>query len=236
MARQTRPPEDAEEREVVKEETESLQRRSEGAAIYLAKEAVETYQFEIGQPVNLEFVLEDGSLKVVATTDTRGGFTKDELEKHAEEHGWTPIEKFETGDEWSHTYEDETGRIRIEVDSYMMADGDPLDNITIFGPKVDIDEELEAYDLLKEVADQNAEFRLEVRDSDGIWERYQGSDKADDVTIPDRKVVEQLTQKADKVTAQLIATRPSVLTSLEELPDLVTTLRSKTPEGITELD
>lgn len=229
MVRQTRPPEDADDREVVKEGTQSLHRRSDGAAIYLPKEDVETYRLESGQPVNLEYVLENGSLKLVATTDTPGGFTDSELEDFAEEHGWTQIEKFETGDEWTYTFEDETGQVRIEVDSYLIADGDPLDNITIFGPKVAVNEDLETYDRLEEIAYQDTDFRLEVRDSDGIWERYEGSAQSNDVSIPDRKVVEQLTQKADTVTAQLIATRPSVLTPLDKLHEIVVSLHSATP-------
>jgi len=216
------------EEEVLRHVRRDLHQRDEGGAIYIRKSELNEFGFEPGQEVNVEYVIRDGSIKLEASADTRGGFNKEEMLDFAMAQGWSRLHGLDSDGHWAYTFEDESGDVTIEIDSHMRADDEILDNISVVGPSVVLTEELKKFDRLSEAARDDSTCRVEIRDSDAIWEQFKGADVDED--IPDRDMVRQLVGKADTVTARLVATRPSVLTPLDDLQGLVETIRERTHE------
>lgn len=216
------------EEEVLRRVRRDLHQRDEGGAIYLRKSELTEFGFEPGQEVDVEYVIRDGSIKLEASADTRGGFNKEEMLDFAMTQNWSRLHGLDSDGDWAYTFKDESGDVTIEIDSHMRADDEILENISVVGPSVALTEELEKFDRLAEAAREDSTCRIEIRDSDAIWEQFKGANVDED--IPDRDIVRQLVDKADTVTARLVATRPSVLTPLDDLQELVETIRERTHE------
>ena len=212
--------------QVIRQEQRDIKSRGDGGAIYLNKSELEDLGFKLGQRVDVQYVVRDGSLALEAHADSPGGFTKEQLLDFAMEQEWTRLHGLSSGGQWAYTFEDATGMVSIEINSEVMAGDEILDNISVIGPLVPISEDLGQFNQLAEVAEQDSLCRVEIQDNEGLWEQFDGA-AGTSSEIPDRDVIRQLTRKADTVKARLVATRPSVLTSLDEVQSLVDEIRTR---------
>lgn len=217
---------ESEDEDVLHRDQREMQERGEGGAIYVSKDELEEYGFQPGQEVDVQYVIQDGSIALEVNADTPGGFTEEELLDFATEQGWTRQASVTANGEWTYKFEDQTGTVSIEVDSRLKVGEELLDNVSVVGPAVTLTPDLDRFQALGEAAREDRKCRVEVYDSDGIWERFKGSSAEQE--LPDRDAVQQLVKKVDTVTARLVATRPSALTSLDELQELVETIHDQT--------
>lgn len=214
------------EEDVLHRDQREMQERGEGGAIYVSKDELEEYGFQPGQEVDVQYVIRDGSIALEVNADTPGGFTEKELLDFATEQGWTRQASVAANGEWTYKFEDRTGTVSIEVDSRLKVGEELLDNVSVVGPAVTLTPDLDRFQALGEIARQDVKCHVEVYDSDGIWERFKGSSTEQE--LPDRDAIQQLVKKVDTVNARLVATRPSALTSLDELQELVETIHDQT--------
>lgn len=190
-----------------------------GVALHFDAEIANTLKMDADTELEVSVVDEDGDVKVILN-EIPAGFTRETFEEFARKHGWEQTDSMELGDEWSLTYRDQTGEIRIEVDSTTHIDGDIVNNIFIEGPEIVVDDDLDAYRRLCVKAIQK-DLRVRVRDSEGLWQRLKSSTahKTDDA--PDEETFQQLITVADRVTVQLTAELATLTTSLEDIEQSV---------------
>jgi hypothetical protein len=160
--------------------------------------------------------LRNGKVEWFGNAKLNAGFSKDELETHADENDWRTTDIYE-GDRWSLSYEEPDQHTIISVDKPSVVEGRPLNNVFIKSREVKLEPNLTNYDLLKAVArDHNVD--VTIRDSEGLWQRLK---QDSNIKSPDLEVLSQLVKKADVVTGHLNFEIPSVWISLEQLDMVV---------------
>lgn len=216
---------------ILRRDSRKIQDRgSDGGAIYIKKDELEEFNLSPGHDsVNVGYVLRDGSVTLVARADTPGGFNQNDLLEFAIDNDWSRSYGIKNEDGWAYTFKNSSGEVEIEVDSHMMAGEEILENVSIIGPTIKLDRDLEAFSQLSEAAKKDSQCRIEISDNEGVWERFKGSNK--DPEIPDRDMIQQLVNKVDVATARLVATRASVLTTLEEIQGIVELIRTRSLEA-----
>ena len=190
-----------------------------GVSLHFDSEVAEALKMDPDTEVEVSVVDEGGDVKVILN-GIPAGFTRETFEEFADKHDWTETSSFDVDDDWSLTYRDATGDVRIEVDSTTQIDGEVVNNIFIEGPEVPVDEDLEAYRDLCMTAVQK-DLRVRVRDSEGLWQRLQASTDHDTDDAPDEETFRQLISAADRVTVQLTTELATLTTSLQEIEKAV---------------
>lgn len=215
---------------VIRSYTQKLQESGggSGVALHFDAEIAKALKMDPNTKVEVSVVDEEGDVKVVLN-NIPAGFTKETFEEFAAKHDWTQTDGFEMSDDWSLTYRDATGDVRIEVDSTTQINGEVVNNIFIEGPEVPVDEDLEAYRDLCMTAVQKG-LRVRVRDSEGLWQRLQASADHDTDDAPDEETFQQLINAADRVTVQLTSELATLTTSLEEVRKAVTDIQETIEE------
>lgn len=190
-----------------------------GVSLHFDSEVAEALKMDPDTEVEVSVVDEGGDVKVILN-GIPAGFTRETFEEFADKHDWTETSSFDVDDDWSLTYRDATGDVRIEVDSTTQIDGEVVNNIFIEGPEVPVEEDLETYSDLCMTAVQK-DLRVRVRDSEGLWQRLQASTDHDTDDAPDEETFRQLISAADRVTVQFTTELATLTTSLKEIENAV---------------
>jgi hypothetical protein len=192
--------------------SKSFQPDGEGFNLYFTKEETERYNIDSDAEIREAYVVRDGGVEWFGNVKLNAGFSKEELEEHSNENGWTTTDEYE-GSRWSLSYEEPEQGTVISVDKPSIVDGSPLNNVFIKSREVILEPDMRNYDLLKAVAIEH-NVDVTVRDSEGLWQKLKQSSTID---APDVEVLSQLVANADIVTAHLNFEIPSVWISLEQL-------------------
>ena len=215
---------------VIRSYKKKLKQRGGGSGVdlHFDSEVAEALKMDPDTEVEVSVVDKGGDVKVVLN-NIPAGFTRETFEEFANKHEWTETSRFDVDDDWSLTYRDSTGEVRIEVDSTTQIDGEVVNNIFIEGPEVPVDEDLETYSDLCMKANQK-DLRVRVRDSEGLWQRLQSSTDYDTDDAPDEETFRQLINAADRVTVQLTTELATLSTSLQEIENAVEGIQEMTKE------
>lgn len=216
---------------VIKSYRKKLQEsgNSSGVALHFDADVAKSLKMDPNTEVEVSVVDEDGDIKVVLN-NIPAGFTRETFEEFATKHDWTQTSSLNVGDDWSLTYRDSTGDVRIEVDSTTQVDREVVNNIFIEGPEVPVEEDLEAYRDLCMIANQK-DLRVRVRDSDGLWQRLKASTNHNTDDAPDEETFQQLIDATDRVTVQLTTELATLTTSLDEIERVVKAIQETIEKG-----
>jgi hypothetical protein len=173
--------------------------------------------------VEVDVVEEDGDI-TLEIRDIPAGFTREALKEYAEHVGWEETDSYLSEEEWSLTYRDQSGLVRIEVDSTTRINGDMVNNLFIQGEPIELDGDIERYKDLC-MAANGTSLRVRVRDSEGLWQRLQSSSEHDTDDAPDEETFQQLMNASDTVSVQLVTEMASLQATLEEVSNAVEQIR-----------
>lgn len=195
-----------------------------GVSLHIDANLASELHLDPDTEVKIDVVEEDGAVNL-RVSDIPAGFTLAALRTYADEVGWTETDSYVTDDEWSLTYRDPTGGVRVEVDSTTHVDGDVVNNVFVQGEPVDVGEDVERYRDLRAAADRN-DLRVRVRDSEGLWQRLRSSADHDADAVPNEQTLRQLLAAANSVRVQLVDEMASLNTTLEEVGETVSDVRA----------
>lgn len=221
-----------EEEQPVEQFGGQFQERGSGMALYFPSRFVNEYRLDSETEVDVQIVEEDGDM-TIKIKDLPAGFTYDDLKEFANTREWEKTDEYaeEETDEWYLTYRNRDGNVRIEIDSEAQIDGSTVNNVIVRSDPVDITGDADRYNRLLAIA-LRKDLRVQVTDSQGLWQRLRSSAELDTDDAPDEETFEQISNAAGRVTASFICQQSSMKTSLDDLRAIV----KKIEEAYEELE
>ena len=203
-----------------------------GMALYFPSGFVNEYRLDSETEVDVQVVEEDGDM-TIKIKNLPAGFTYDDLKEFADTQGWEEIDEYaeEETDEWYLTYRNREENVRIEIDSEAQIDGSAVNNVIIHSEPMDVTGDVGRYNRLLAIA-RRKDLRVQVTDSQGLWQRLRSSAELDTDDAPDEETFQQISDTADRITAEFVCHRSSMKTSLADLKRLV----GKVEEAYDELE
>mgnify|MGYP005849259901 CR=1 FL=1 len=197
---------------------------SSGVALHFDAEIADQFHLDPDTEVNVQVCESQGDVYFRIGAPT--GYTSEKFRSFAEEHGWTRVDLLEDMDgEWYATYKDRSGTVTIEMDSRVRIDDALINNITIKGQPVPLDEDtLDQYSSLCVGAQQKG-LDVQIDDSKGLWSQLDASIRHDTDDAPDLETLKQIVTQSEEVTATLVSRHTSVHTTLSEIADIVHDIR-----------
>lgn len=196
----------------------------DGVALYIDGDLARELHLDPATEVEVDVIERDGDVDL-RIGGVPAGFTRVALREYAERRGWTETDSYVADGEWSLTYRDPTGLVRVEVDSTTHVDGLVANNVFVQGEPVAVGEDRQRYRAVRAAA-EGADLRVRVRDSEGLWQRLRGSADHEVDEVPDEPTLRQLQRAADSVRVQLVREMASLNTTLEEIGETVERIRS----------
>lgn len=217
---------ESDERTVLRSFRKELSRSGggDGVALYIDGDLARELHLDPATEVEVDVIERDGDVNL-RIGGVPAGFTRVALREYAERRGWTETDSYLADGEWSLTYRDPTGLVRVEVDSTTHVDGSVANNVFVRGESIEVGEDRERYRDLRATADSEG-LGVRVRDSEGLWQRLRGSADHDAGEAPDESTLRQLQRAADTVRIQLVREMASLNTTLEEIGKTVEGIRS----------
>lgn len=215
------PNRESDEEEPVRRFQRKLSRSGSGGGVSLHFDAdfAAEYELDPDTEVDVQVIEEDGDI-AFKIGDIPAGFTYEDLKAFADDHGWEETDKYVDSNEWYLTYRNGNGNVRIEIDSETRINGSVMNNVVIQSIPIEISGDLELYNRMCAVASRK-DIRIRINDSQGLWQRLQGSADHDTDAAPDEETFMQLSDVSEEITAQLVCQRSSLNTSLEVLREKV---------------
>lgn len=201
-----------------------------GVSLHFNADFAAQYGLSADTEVDLEVVERDGDIEF-RIGDIPAGFTLKELEDFADAQRWNETDRYVDDSEWYLTYRTSDGNIRVKLDSEARIGGSPVNNVVVESNPIDVTENPDRYNQMCEVAHRK-NLDVEVTDSKGLWERLRASAERDTDDAPDPETFQQLSNQAERVTAQFVCRRTSLNTSLKQLGDIV----SNAEEAVEEFE
>lgn len=195
-----------------------------GVSLHIDADLAGELRLDPDTEVTVDVVETDGDV-TLRVSDVPAGFSRAALREYADGLGWTETDSYVADDEWSLTYRDPTGLVRVEVDSTTHVDGSVVNNVFVQSEPVDVAEDPARYRALREAADGSG-LRVRVRDSEGLWQRLRSSADHDAGGSPDEQTLRQLLAVADGVRVQVVDEMASLNTTLEEVGETVGDVRA----------
>lgn len=193
-----------------------------GVSLHFDASFASEYGLDPDTQVKVDVIEKDGGDVAFEISNIPAGFTHDELVDFADAQRWEKTDEYIDSDsnEWYLTYRNEKGNVRIELDSEAQIDDGVVNNVIIQGDPVDVTGDYSKLATLCTAAERK-DLRVRVDDTKGVWQRLQSSPHRDTDNIPDKETFTQLSDRAEKVTAQLVSQRTSLNTTLADLKKTV---------------
>jgi len=195
-----------------------------GVSLHFDAEIADQFHLDPETEVNVQVCEDQGDVYFRIGAPT--GYTPETFRGFADEQGWTQVDALQDAEgEWYTTYKDRTKTVTIEMESRVRIDDALINNVTIKGQPVQLDEEaLDQYKALCVGAQQKG-LDVEIDDSQGLWAQLDASIRHDTDDAPDLDTLEQIVAQSEEVTATLVSRHTSVHTTLSEIADAVRDIR-----------
>lgn len=190
----------------------------DGVSLHIDGNVAKEYRLHSETEVDVDVIEEDGDVNFKFSVPA--GFTREDLQQLADEEDWELTDKYEADDDWSVTYRNPSGLVRVAVDSHTHVNDTAVNNVFIQSDSIPLSRDLTRYTELCKTA-RDANLRVQIDDSEGMWQRLRSSAQHDTDDAPSEETFVQLLDVSECVSAQLVKEMPSLHTTLDDVKETV---------------